>query len=343
MSNMNSIGKFTDVIDTVKWKTFYIGDDDEGNLLYDETKKLPTLTFKGTTKIHGSFAGIKWDGENIIAMSKESVITPQKDNAGFAMMVEGEKEFWKEMLIGIEGDFQEISIMGEVAGPRIQKGVGINLLPEKSFFMFGIKYLVKGEEKYKWAELPEYILGVIAKQGPKNVYSLHDFKTWEINVDFNNPKEALKTLDEIMNEVDKLCPVAESLGYVGVGEGNVWISTYKDERLIFKIKGESHSKVNKIRQPKEKDPREQEKLDFAEKVVTKRLRQAVQEVCDTNNGGKLTMKDLGSIIKWVINDVIKEEALMFKESNFSVKDVNKYISAIVVSYVKQEIEDEAMK
>ena len=39
---------------------------------------------------------------------------------------------------------------------------------------------------------------------------------------------------------------------------------------------------------------------------------------------------------------IKEEALMFKESNFSVKDVNKYISAIVVSYVKQEIENEAI-
>lgn len=349
MANMQSIGKITDVIHNVKRQTYYVETLQDGTVVTDESRDLPVLTFKGTTKLHGTFAGIKYNAINqkLTAMSKKDDITPEQDNAGFAMFVETHKEYFIDMLRVINRT-KEISIMGEWAGPGIQKGVGINLIPEKSFFMFGIKYVLEDEDSEEdgetfWIDFPETVLSTIADKGPKNLYSVFDFKTWEQDVDFNKPQEAIAIFEKIMNDVDESCPVAESLGFKGHGEGVVWVSDCCGNRLIFKEKGDSHS-IKTPRQPKEKDPREQEKLDFADMVTPGwRLEQGVQEICDTNNGGILVMKDMGNVIKWVLGDIAKEETTLFKEFGFSLKDIQKYVSAIVRDYIKQEILLDAMK
>ncbi len=336
MSNMPSIKKFIDTVHDVRHQTYYIETLEDGTIVTDETKELPVLNFICTEKLHGTFAGVEFDKstKEITALSKGNVITPEKDNAGFAMFVETNKEYFKEMLDSIPGNWSKIMLTGEWAGPGIQKGVGINEIPQKTFFMFGIRFKI---DKYEWVRFPESILDIIAEFGPDTVRSIFEFKTWEIKADYNNP--CADEFNKIRDEVDKESPVAKSYGITGTGEGIVCVAYNKDKRLVFKHKGESHSKVHKKKQPKQKDPKEQEKQEFADKVTPGwRLEQAVQEVCDTNNGGYPTMKDMGPVIKWVIQDIIKEETELFKEYNFSVKDIQKYVSVIVRDWFKQETE-----
>jgi hypothetical protein len=98
--------------------------------------------------------------------------------------------------------------------------------------------------------------------------------------------------------------------------------------------------VVKRNRKKEKDPFDEQKREFAEKVTPDwRLDQAVQEVSDSLNGGKLEIKQMGEVIKWVINDVIKEEQYDFRESNLTIKDVQRYISEITRDYVKAVINE----
>ena len=351
MTNMSSIGKFTDTIFDVKHHTYYVETLEDGTVIMDESRELPTLDFVLTTKLHGTFAGIKLvNNQELIAMSKGDEISVGHDNAGFASFVDKNKDYFTEMLQALSEhnpNIEEMSIMGEWAGPSIQKGCGINLIPEKTFFMFGLKYKLKNEEKRTWARGPATTLEVIAnhavKEGIDNLYSIFKFPTWELRIDFNNPEKALMELDGLRDSIDKECPVAKALGFEGFGEGVVATAFHNDNHYVFKHKGESHSKVAKIKQPKEKDPLEQEKLDVAQKVTTKRLKQAVQEVCDTNNGGTLSMKNMGDVIHWVQKDIIKEDMDILHEAGFEITDINKFVSSIVVSYVKSEIEREALK
>ncbi len=53
-----SIGQFKNVIRNVQHTVRYIGQDENGDPQYDNLVPLPTLTAVGTTKLHGTNAGI---------------------------------------------------------------------------------------------------------------------------------------------------------------------------------------------------------------------------------------------------------------------------------------------
>ncbi len=344
MANMQSIGKYEDVIYQVKQQTYYVETKEDGTVITDETRDLPMISFRGTVKLHGTFAGVRYNKvtKKLTALSKGSELEIGNDNAGFAFFMEKHRTYFIDYMSTIPGDIEEVTLTGEWAGPGIQKKTGINLIPEKTFFMFGIKYRRPDSKDQEWAEKPETILGVISNGA--DIRSIYEFLTYDIKIDFNNPKEALEKIDKIKDEIDAECPVAYKLGFEGHGEGVVFIGLNNNDRYIFKHKGESHSKASKEKQPKEKDPREQEKLEFADKLTPIwRLDQAIQEIADTNNGGHLNMKMLGSIIEWVRNDIIKEEMETFRNSDFEMTDIQKFISKIVVDFVKHEITSEAMK
>ena len=55
-SKYPSIGQYRNIIKEIKDSSSYVGQDEEGNPIFDITKKAPTLTFTGTTKIHGSIS-----------------------------------------------------------------------------------------------------------------------------------------------------------------------------------------------------------------------------------------------------------------------------------------------
>ena len=52
-SKYPSIGQYRNVIKEIKDSSSYVGKDEDGNPIFDRTKKAPTLTFTGTTKLHG--------------------------------------------------------------------------------------------------------------------------------------------------------------------------------------------------------------------------------------------------------------------------------------------------
>ena len=342
MIKMPSIGKFADVVRNIERKTYYVETLEDGTVVTDETRILPTVDFICTTKLHGTFAGVVYDvktGE-IYAESKGNVITPQKDNAGFAFFVESNKEIFREIFreffSNINPEVTKLALMGEWAGPGIQKGVGINLIPEKTFFMFGIRW---SADELHWVEDPEPILFLIDNDTPDRIRSIFNFQTWNYSVDFNKPEAALEFFNLLRNSIDEKCPVASAYGITGHGEGFVAVGWHDGEQYTFKHKGESHSKSQKEPKVKVQDPKMQEKIDIAEKLTPVwRLEQASQEVNDLNNGGYQIIKNMGNVIKWVLNDIIKEESVEIQEAGFEIKELQKYISVIVRDWYKKECE-----
>ncbi len=340
MIKMNSIEKFSDVLYDIKYHTFFEGFADDGAVILDETKKLPKVNFTCTVKLHGTFAGVIWDKDKLQPTSKSQTISIISDNAGFANFIsksEVESHF-KEQFKKINLPEAEVSIMGEWCGKGIQKGVGVNKLEEKTFFMFGIKasWEKEDEEDSKrsyWLENAQELLENFINP-ELNIRSIYEFLTYQVEVDFNNPSEALVKLDNIRDSIDNNCPVAQAFGIEGIGEGLVAQAWWDGKRYIFKHKGEMHKvKTNKI--PKVEDPQEQAKIDCAELITPVwRLEQAVNEVCDENPN----IKNLGEVIKWVIADIIKEEIKVIQEAGFELKELQSYISKIVRDWFLKEIE-----
>jgi len=330
---MPSIGQYNVVVKDIQHQARYAGQDENDEAIFNRSAKLPTLTFKGTVKLHGTNASVcmNKDGE-LWAQSKGNIITPEKDNAGFAMFVEKNREHFTLHLgdmFKVNPEMTEVCVYGEWAGKGIQKGVAISEL-QKTFYMFGTKFLVQDEDDYRWAKDTELVLSVIAKNGEDTIKSIFDFETYEIEIDFENPKDKQNEMIKITDEIDKVCPVAKELGVVGHGEGVVWNAWFNDTRHTFKIKGESHanSKVKTLKPVDEEF--ENRKREFANYATPAwRLEQAVQEVCDTLNGGVPDIKQMGQVIKWVMGDIVKEEILVLADRDLTVKDISKSVSDIV--------------
>ena len=89
-----SIDQYRNVIRQVKLMTSYQGKDEDGNAVYDNSIPMPTLTFKGTVKIHGTNAAVCHDPSTKVlwTQSRKNIITSGKDNAGFALFVESNHE-----------------------------------------------------------------------------------------------------------------------------------------------------------------------------------------------------------------------------------------------------------
>jgi hypothetical protein len=88
MIKFPSIEQFRSVVATVLRQFNFVGLDENGDAIYDTTKPKPTLTFKGTVKLHGTNAAVCWNASSgMWAQSRENIITPEKDNAGFAFFV----------------------------------------------------------------------------------------------------------------------------------------------------------------------------------------------------------------------------------------------------------------
>ena len=80
----------------------------------------PTVTFHGSVKLHGTNAAVcrplRGTVDDIFYQSRERIITPESDNAGFAMWAYGQRQMFNAMfdtLAGFEVD-DEKSIIQRV-------------------------------------------------------------------------------------------------------------------------------------------------------------------------------------------------------------------------------------
>jgi hypothetical protein len=336
MIKFPSIEQFRTIIATVLRQYNFAGLDENGDAIYDTTKPKPTLTFKGTVKLHGTNAAVSGNlSDGIWAQSRENIITPEKDNAGFAFFVESNKELFTELIATVftknEIDMLEntVTIYGEWAGGNIQKGVGVTNI-EKSFFIFGVKVTPHTTTEEEAKVKPAYWVDYSYLKSPENrIFNIDDYQTWTMDIDFNMPQLVQNKLSELTLAVEEECPVAKAFGFPNtIGEGIVWSTNLNGNVHRFKVKGEKHSS-SKVKTLAAVDTEKLESIQsFVEYAVTEsRFNQALENVFP--NDEPIENKKLGDVIRWVVNDVIKEEMDTMVDNKIEPKDVNKYISSKV--------------
>ena len=324
-SSFTDIGQFREVIRGIKQAAQFVGIDENGEVIVNREADMPVVKFHGTVKIHGTNAGIAEDKDsNMWYQGRTQVVSIRKDNAGFAFFAESKKDIFHDFIQSIRKKTniwdKTIVIFGEWCGGNIQKGVAICGLP-KMFVIFAVK-VVKDTNSYYltrdvWSEY----------SSPDNhIFNINDFPSFDIDIDFSNPALVQNRLIEITEEVEKECPVAKCFGVSGIGEGVCWEGYYKDSRYIFKVKGEKHS-VSKVKKLAEVDVEKinsiQEFVNYA--VTENRLNQGIEQVF-TSNGEIPNRSKTGDYLRWIVNDIAKEEMDTMISNNLEPKDVNKYIS-----------------
>jgi len=327
-SKFTDIGQFRSVVYNIKHAARYAGLDKDGEHILDLNIDPPVVTFEGTIKLHGTNSGVAMnsDGE-VWFQSRTNIVTPEKDNAGFAFFANSNIETFKSFINEIKTKNhltdETVIIFGEWCGKGIQKGVAINELP-KMFVIFDVKIIPTDDDvanyylpKDKWNHLSDV---------DNKIYNIQDFPSFTIDIDFNRPDLAQNKLAEITEQVEKECPVGKAFDKSGIGEGVVWTGEYKGTRYTFKVKGEKHS-TSKV---KTLAPVDTEKLnsinEFVDYAVTEnRLNQAIEQVFSTNSLIP-SMQGTGDFLRWVVNDIIKEESDTLVDNKLEPKDVNKYVS-----------------
>ena len=322
MKTFTEIGQFRNVVREVRSHWDYQGRDANGDAIYQHSAPYPTLTFRGTVKLHGTNSAIVLykqsdfvDGEqyHFEFQSRENVLSLELDNAGFMRTMETKN--YRKLFDGIKFN-QSCAIYGEWCGQGIQKSVAITQLP-KMFVIFAVKIDDAYQDMKNFAHL---------KIEDQQIYNIMQFPNFSIDIDFNSPELMQNKLIELTTGVEKECPVAKYFGIEGVGEGIVWEYIDGEERYIFKVKGEKHQN-SKVKTLTTVDVEAVENINtFIEYAVTKnRLLQGVDKMKEL--GLPIEPKTTGEYLRWVYNDVVKEETDTMIANGIDQKKIGSAISA----------------
>ena len=343
MIRFPSIEQFRSTIHHVKNHTRYAGKDADGNAVYDHSRPLPTLKFRGTVKLHGTNAGIVYDvaTDTISYQSRERELSLTSDNAGFMLWAKSHESIFIQYFEacfhnGLMEQFAprktnkmptKLVLFGEWCGGNIQKGVAITGLP-KMFVIFAYKGMYADDDSV-WANMPSFI--EVSQRAVPNIYWINEFPTYEIDIDFNFPEIAQNKMIEITEAVEAECPVGKHFGVSGIGEGVVWTCVtpgYNDSGTWFKVKGEKHSS-SKVKTLAAVDVEAVENMKaFIESVVTEsRLEQGLDNLV-REQLLPFDMKSLGDFIRWVYNDVVKEEADTIVANQIDTKKLGSAIANV---------------
>jgi hypothetical protein len=282
------------------------------------------IQYRHKIKLHGTNASIRItpDGE-VFSYSRTQLITPTSDNAGFAKWVESTKRYWQAAR-----QTEDVVIFGEWAGPGIQKGTAVNLIPEKSFFIF---MACIGEERIIdpdaiWDLLEDEVVTL------ENVHIIPWSDVLEINwLDEESVKNASDEINALVQTVETMDPyIYDRYGVYGIGEGLVFYPLNESfSKYAFKAKGEKH-KVVKTKKATQIDPIILNSInEFVDTFVTEgRLEQALNEVLAHD----FPKEKVGEFVRWVVNDVKKESVAELEDSGLEWKQVSKAVSKAAQSW-----------
>lgn len=291
----------------------------------------PALDFRGTVKLHGTNAAIVVTNRGcdrvpyeITYQSRNNVITPDNDNAGFARFM---SESLGDKAITLAGPFlssevEKVVIYGEWCGAGIQRGVAITEL-EKMFVIFAVKTFDFDDKEGEWVDISHLSDCLIDEDS--RIFNSEMFQTFDITVDMSNPELSINDMVAMTEQVEAECPVGKYFGVSGVGEGIVWrCQQNPTSRLWFKVKGEKHS-VTKVKKLVEVDA---EKLgsiaEFVDRVVTdNRVLQGIDYLKEQEL--EVSRKSTGQFLSWFFADIMKEEADVLEASGLTKKDVSSKI------------------
>lgn len=339
----SSIGQFRHVVEKVRRRAEYVGRNAADEPLYDAQRAKPTIAFQGTVKLHGTNAGIDFDlNEGTFrAKSRERYLTVEDDNHGFCAWMEsheGQLELnalmqvlrQQTIYVSLTGFTGVCRVYGEWCGNRVNGKTGIGTLPNR-WVVFGVSLDIPAlgtldQSGYKgvwWnlAPIANELQRVSPLHAERKLFFISDYPTFTLSIDFNEPESALDRLEELTLAVEANCPVAQAMGSQGIGEGIVWASDTQDHgHLVFKTKGMKH-KGTKNARIVQVAPEVIESLDaFTAAVLTEsRLEQGYDLI--VANHGRVTEDHIGAFLKWIGQDVLKEESDTLEVSGLERKQV----------------------
>jgi len=186
-----------------------------------------------------------------------------------------------------------------------------------------------------------------------NVYNINDFPTYTVDIDFgkgeneNSPvQKSVKILEEITSDVVDVCPVGKALGVnkgCTAGEGTVWQTIYKNKVYRFKIVGKPRN-VSKVTALVSTDTEKLESPEaFVNYAVTEnRLNQGIDVVFKSKNI-EPAMSNMKEFIKWVIDDVMKEESDTLANNNLTRKQINPCLNIVAREWFVNYVNEQAYK
>lgn len=319
------IGQLHEAVTSVHLRATFLGRDEQGNAMYrdlDDSDVLPIVRYRGTVKIHGENAGVRLVPEtddepaHFVAQSRKTDLSLDRPSRGFAQHVLSESTL--PVLWELFKKTDASVVYGEWCGPGIQRGEAIHQIKERTWVVFAIRKndgSWAGREDLLAFDAPDHGIWSIVRPG---------IQTYEIDIDFNPGKIAAcrDEVDRLTAEVEVRCPVAAHFGVEGTGEGIVWVpvdtETY-DERFWFKSKAEKHKE--RAHRSKEKTPIAPEVMGSIEEFVEEtandvRLEKGFFSLLESLDIPEhaLEKKHVGPFIKWVCQDILKEEAAVIEAS-----------------------------
>jgi hypothetical protein len=280
-------------------------------------KPLPTLMFYGSVKLHGTNAAVGFDenGE-MFFQSRNQLISPEQDNAGFARWASANQNVFPKLKSAV--------IYGEWCGQGVMGGTGISQLP-KMFIPFAI---LSGDRWWSPEELKTFFF----HSGLRCIY---DFPSWTMLIDFSRPEELQNYLVDLTVKVEQQCPVALALGVEGIGEGIVWWAAscegFNTDGLIFKVKGKKHSET-KVKTLAAVDI---EKIgNIWELVATIATPHRMEKKLE---GISVDIKNTGTFLKAVTEDVMKEESDTIDASGLPKTDVMRGVSMAAKQFFMERV------
>lgn len=311
-----------------------------------------TVTYRCKVKLHGTNAAVQMfpdyavgsgglPDKPIICQSRENIITPEKDNAGFARWA---TEAFKERQKTYGG--VPIVIYGEWVGPGIQKNVAVSQIQKKCFVVFAARPHLPAYMPDQLIVEPDELALLVA--GVPDTYVLpwysrpchHGCDTHvaaKVDVDWKQSDEELtKTIAPINDwvmEIEQNDPwVKATFGVDGTGEGLVFYPVSEHhlgfenfQNMTFKAKGEKHKNI-KTASPAQVIPEMVASIDaFVDLVLTQsRLEQGANATAK----GAFTydLRQTGKFVSWILTDVQKETQDELEASNLDWKQVQKPLS-----------------
>jgi len=326
------------------------------NMLYHVRKARPDLEkieYKGTVKLHGTNSSIVINHKGDVEyQSRNRTISVGDDNFGFCHFMannfyESEisgisliEELIKVYLprVGLE-EGQSMIIYGEWAGHGINSGAAICELTQRQFFIFSVLFIDKeGNRSWHPGFSNEHNMKTL---NSFEIWDVSQFATFEFELDVNDIERAVNALQWHVSNIERCCPVAESFGIEGAGEGIVWKPLYlPSSDFWFKTKGDKHS-VSKVRTLKVVDAEHAKNMKlFAEATVTEnRCLQGIEYLKENNL--PLITQSTGDFLRWLFNDIADEEGYLLEKHGLKKKDAGKAINAVGKkfwnNYLKQEL------
>lgn len=307
-------------------------------------------------------------GQDYYAQSRSTVLTLEADNAGFAaftsqpLVAEALKSFANIARDSYYNDRDYVEpcvattvVYGEWCGGNIQSGVALNKLP-KMFVIFAVRIIPEGDDERSFWLMPWDVEAAFDKLAPDGavmvsagspaavmaevpIYCIEKFPTYKVSIDFKDPAAVQNQLVELTKAVEAECPVSAAFGAKGVGEGIVWTCvggeavSIRLSDLVFKVKGEKHSDTKVTKLASVDVERLASIRALAEAVTTDhRLEKGIAALAETGVTDLYDMKNMGAFLKWVGNDVLKEESDTITENGFEPREVTKSVNDIAKAW-----------